>query len=442
MQPGNWMRPSKGSNSYRGTTESSGQAAIPGLQYQIEDEVDWDADEICEEPVDQNMPDATQEKVQQESLNSMDHVTSSLPPIESKFKPTLMTGSELMAEIHRRANLSRAAEKAEASKKRGADDMEMGEEHPPRKLLRGSIGPMAAPVHRTSEHERYPFDSIENPKKSTNCAIQVGRTSQPAGSPFQALQGWNCKVSLDGGKFGKPSIGLSISINKGDKTDRIADAANHKRFWAVGWEPGVKVGNDWMIESMSWHFVGSQEGQAYPAALRRLNVEEHKENLNERLVYLRLTCNGHKTSQYKEPWSEGLDEDTRETFRTLYRPSGQYEINIWFINPFGSRRQLSNCCLGMFRDALVKRLPPLHQYKDSSGKPLLDFEYPTPIVEFCKGMYLRYEEMLEDKVANKAFRPRRFNLTRAPTWKTIKDFWDFRGVDFAPEASFATAERG
>ena len=66
------------------------------------------------------------------------------------------------------------------------------------------------------------------------------------GNPFAKTAGWDVKLSLDPGVTGQPSVGLKFRFAK-DGTD--AKSPDHYNTFAVGWKPGVRVGDQWMMDS-------------------------------------------------------------------------------------------------------------------------------------------------------------------------------------------------
>lgn len=71
------------------------------------------------------------------------------------------------------------------------------------------------------------------------CAVMIEGT-QIMGNPFAHTPGWDMKVDLDPGSTGLPSIGLDFKFSK-DGTDSRLKA--HYNTFALGWEPGVKIGD-------------------------------------------------------------------------------------------------------------------------------------------------------------------------------------------------------
>ena len=65
------------------------------------------------------------------------------------------------------------------------------------------------------------------------------------GNPFSSTSGWDVRVDFDPGVLAQPSIGLDFIFSKHRTSSKSTD---HHNSFALRWEPGVKIGGQWMMD--------------------------------------------------------------------------------------------------------------------------------------------------------------------------------------------------
>ena len=122
------------------------------------------------------------------------------------------------------------------------------------------------------------FEHLYRPKP-LRCAVQID-DNLIIGNPFESTsQGYDIKVALDPGRYGQPSVGLNWIIKKAD-ADIEGKDTNHS--FALGWEAGVKIGGQWMMDklfSFPAHVPGRrlklQHLRVVPVPLHHIRVVAH-----------------------------------------------------------------------------------------------------------------------------------------------------------------------
>ncbi len=147
------------------------------------------------------------------------------------------------------------------------------------------------PATKPSRPDLYPFKSIKSPKKRPWCAIRVG-TGEDAvviGDPFGKNDDLQISLAIDAGDKGTPSIGINFTISNqlsekaaGKRKDTGIETPDKKEdhSFTVGWEPGLKIDHEFMIEDFQCRAVGGLKGKAFPGELREhTDSDRKKENL-------------------------------------------------------------------------------------------------------------------------------------------------------------------
>lgn len=199
-----------------------------------------------------------------------------------------------------------------------------------------------------------------------DCAIKID-DFRIMGDPFSVTQGRGMKLILGPGRSGRPFIGLTFRFAKDGINSRSTD---HCETFGIGWEPGVKIGGELMIEGM--HFE-----KTFPPAIEKLC---RNENDYSRLYCMAFKSNAHKTSPLNMEMVKNLEND--DWFANLERMFGaaepSYTIMVWFMGPALALENFEKTCLRPLKDAVNNNTPPSSQHLDEYGDPVMNL-YQVPI---------------------------------------------------------------
>ena len=273
------------------------------------------------------------------------------------------------------------------------------------------------------------------------CAVRIDRCPI-MGNPFSQTPGWDVKVDLDPGRLAQPSVGLDFKFSKDGTDSRLKD---HYNTFAVGWEPGVRVGDQWMMEGFEVEAATKPSNAkmlsfTYPAAIRELCKDQKQA---DRLYCATFQSNVHKTTPMTEEWAKSLPgNDWVAPYRNLQRmfsaEDPSYQVTVWFLSPYAGFDRFHDCCLKPLADAVRDHTPPFHQYLDENDEPMVDFGLKT-IEVIGNGMYRRYPKITNKegkKVENRVATPTFLTLPKTATWDSIKTFHITYGVPIVREVQY------
>ena len=284
------------------------------------------------------------------------------------------------------------------------------------------------------------FDNLH--KQKCRCAVRIG-SSPIMGNPFSQTSGWQLKVDLDPGVLAQPSVGLDFKFSK-DGSDRKSN--DHYNSFGVGWEPGVKIGGQWMMDNFI-HFKAASPPNpgllehALPPAIKQLCKKP--EDL-DRLCCIFFKSNVHKSSEMSPEWAKALRGDDWEAphanlTRMFASEDPSYNVYIWFMNPKSTFDYINEICLAPLRAAVDDHTPPFHQYLDENDEPMIDFNNLQTIAKIGNGMYVQRPKITDKqgkKAENRWGKISYFNLPKTTTWDSIKTFHITYGVPIVREAQY------
>lgn len=145
---------------------------------------------------------------------------------------------------------------------------------------------MAATAQK-ARPDQYAFPSMKNPKRKPCCAIRVGtdEDSTIIGDPFGKNDGLQISLAIDAGDKGTPSIGINFKISNqlsekaaGKRKDTGIETPDKKEdhSFTVGWEPGLKIDHEFMMENFQCKAVGGLKCNAFPDEIRELTDSDRK----------------------------------------------------------------------------------------------------------------------------------------------------------------------
>ena len=274
------------------------------------------------------------------------------------------------------------------------------------------------------------------------CAARIGGPGDEImGDPITRPPGWDLKVSIDPGKLGLPSIGLNFKFAK-DGIDSKRDP-NHYNSFAVGWEPGVKIGSEWMMENMIVERAANPSDPnmkdfTFPPEIQKLCKNQDQ---IDSLFCMVFKSNVHKTSAMDVDWAKSLGKDNAAPFNNLRRmysaTDPSYMVTLWFTSPTYSIDGFLNGCLQPLANAVEDHTPPFHQYLDENDEPILDFDRLPTVKDIGNGMYLKYPKVTDAKGKKvQSVQPSYLTLPKTVTWDSIKSFRITFGVPIVRDGQF------
>lgn len=275
------------------------------------------------------------------------------------------------------------------------------------------------------------------------CAVMID-ANKVMGNPFpkSPMPGWDLKVKLDPGVLAQPSVGLNFKFGKDGSDSKRAD---HYNTFAVGWEPGVKIGGKWMMEEFGVEAATKPSVPqllkfTYPPAIQALCKKPEDA---DKLFCMTFKSNVHKSSPMKEEWAQALKGDDwvapSDNLHRMYsggEPS--YQVTVWFMNPYATSERLMDGCILPLTHAVEDHTPPFHQYLDENDEPMIDWGLKT-IGIIGNGMYRRYPKVTDPagkKVEDRSRNPTYYNLPKTVTWDSIKTFHVTYGVPLVRELQY------
>ena len=296
------------------------------------------------------------------------------------------------------------------------------------------------------------FDQLSKPIRLP-CAVMINKDGRVMGNPFGSIPGWAVKVDLDAGAHGQPSIGLDFEFSKAGARSRKAKDQN---TFAVGWEPGVKIGGKWMIEDLQMLEATNppdprQLEDTFPPAIRELLKEAKR---SQTMLASKLTCatfasNVHKSSPMKMDWALALNGDeggiAYANLQSMYQGEGKsYQVTLWFVNRKLPLARFHMVCLDPLVNAVTDHTPPFHQFLDDNDEPMVDFDLEK-IHPVGNGMYRRYPKVLDHtdrRVENRFGKLGFFRLRKTVRWESIKTLHTRVSIRKEEKVSIQYAQRG
>ena len=264
------------------------------------------------------------------------------------------------------------------------------------------------------------------------------------GNPFpkSPMPGWELKVNLDPGALAQPSVGLNFKFGKDGSDSKRAD---HYNTFAVGWEPGVKIGGKWMMEDFGVEAATEPSDPrmvrfTYPPAIQALCKKPEDA---DKLFCMTFKSNVHKSSPMKEEWAQALKGNewiapATNLHRMYSEEEPSYQVTVWFMNIYATSERLMDRCILPLTHAVEDHTPPFHQYLDENDEPMIDWGLEN-IHEIGNGMYRRYPKVTDragKKVEDRSRKPTYYNLPKTVTWDSIKTFHVTYGVPLVRELQY------
>lgn len=259
----------------------------------------------------------------------------------------------------------------------------------------------------------------------------INKDGKVMGDPFRSTPGWAVKVDLDAGAHGQPSIGLDFEFSKADAR---SEKARDQNTFAVGWEPGVKIGGKWMMEDLQILEATnppdpSELTVTFPPAINDLlkKTKGNQEILASSLVCATFISNVHKSSPMKVDWALALNGDegkiAHANLQSMYQgESNNYQVTLWFVNRKLPLARFRTVCLDPLVDAVTDHTPPFHKFLDQDNEPMIDFNLEQ-IHPVGSGLYRPYPTVLDPtnrRVETWFGNLENFVLRKTVRWESIK----------------------
>ncbi len=292
------------------------------------------------------------------------------------------------------------------------------------------------------------FDHLFKPDR-VRCALVI-EYLDIIGNPFSFTPGWEVRVALEPGTLGQPSIGLDFQFGKdGNWSSKPKDLNS----FTVGWEPGVKIADQWMMEDLKIFQAYNPGNPAmrnftFPDQIRQMNEgqsrKDHVGKSRDQLICMTFKSNVHKTSPMRPEWALELKDGAGVApYNSLMRMYGAedptYQVTLWFYDRNRTIQEYYNGVLLPLVEAVANHTPPLHQYLDIHGNPFIDFDLPT-IREIGNGMYARYPKVKDaagKMIDDRSRTPTYINLPKTVTWDSIRTFHITFGVPIVRDMQYS-----
>ena len=281
------------------------------------------------------------------------------------------------------------------------------------------------------------FDDLFRQK--LRCAVSID-DCPIIGNQFSPTLEWDVKVDLDPGVQGRPSLGLDFKFSKDGTYKNFKD---HYNTFAVGWEPGVKIGGQWMMDQL--HHCKAAYGKlsniSWPPALQTLCKKP--EDI-DRVCRILFKSNVHRSSKMTVNWAKhprGNDwEAPYANLKRMYESEDpSYNVRIWFLSPVATFERLTEGTLAPLKNAVEDHTPPFYRYLDENDEPLIDFNALETIDQIGNGMYRKRPKVTDQKGKRVESMRNEFayvNLPKITTWDSIKSFHITYGVPIVREAQY------
>ena len=198
------------------------------------------------------------------------------------------------------------------------------------------------------------------------CAARIGNPSNEImGNPFSHTPGWDLKVALNAGKSGLPYVGLKFKFAKDGIDSKKAD---HYNSITMFWEPGVRIGGEWMMEHLHVESAASPSDTSlydrfFPPAIQQLCKTKEQAR---KMFCMIFKSNVHKTSPMRSDWVKVLGNTCVAPFENLQRMYNATEpsdmVTIWFMSPDEQFRDFYYGCLAPLVVATRDHKPEFHMY--------------------------------------------------------------------------------
>ena len=265
------------------------------------------------------------------------------------------------------------------------------------------------------------------------------------GSISNTKLGYGVKCMLDGGKYGEPSVSITIGINI---TGQNLEKDKFDSFCTLTWEPGVKVKGQWMMQNIQsvWTtmpgITEATKDLAFPAHVRAsLPNDYQRENLMA-ISFQSFTC---RSSGWDPNWTDNLPSATanmvKATMAELLRPKENgTPVILTFVPPSGAGAPaIGGHIIRYLQEATERHFPPLVQYMDEECKPMLNNALPT-IDTIGDGMYVNYSlttlpngQKVKDPTDKKTYR----TVDLRYNWNAISSFSIMQGVPVVHDKQYA-----
>ena len=311
-------------------------------------------------------------------------------------RPLPRTKAELVAriaEMQRAVDAQKQAEKANAAK-RGRANSDDGEGTPAAKDRRRQVGetmevdPPALPIQAT-----FPFRDVE--LIQGRCFFQVD--DGPLLGSIENTKGWKASVKMDGGRYGDPSITLTLKANKEDN-EVNADLGKDSDVEVINllFRPGVKSKRDPKQYAMdayqAFDLVGSNDDGIWPPeVLSTIKTDSATRGARA----FRICANDVDMDHYPNPqvWRKHAKNLPKGKGTGLIKAldsfmGDEFVLTIWTTTYTPKQGHLTG--QDCFNVAFQNRLQPWLQYYNGND-PVLDLSETVTLDQAGNGMFRLYE---------------------------------------------------
>ena len=294
----------------------------------------------------------------------------------------------------------------------------------------------------------FDFKSLWDPQNITHFAMQVN-DNDIIGHPMENPLGMEFVTRIDPGSKGTPSLEMTFRFSKDGQPSTQAD---HFHEVKVDYEPGVKIDDLWMLQSMEVYRASAPPNEKFlaltlPPAIKRMVPEKEDQ---DKLFHLSFHANVHRATPYDPDWLTHLRVPEEEydaitgNMKSLFEDTGKYTVQLWFIDrkanfERGQGQAFIDGCLKPLVDAVTIHLRPHHQYRNEYGRPVVELD-TTPINQIGNAMYEMHKkrrnaqgELLpsssEDKVSYYRFQKRLH-------WEDLGHLQIYHGIPIGRELQY------
>ena len=237
---------------------------------------------------------------------------------------------------------------------------------------------------------------IFNPQRRNRCVFRYVDANDDVsvligGSLFKSqTPGYGVTIGIDAGRFGVPSIGLSIRVNKGNKKVPVSKNPDEYFQYDIKYRAGIQIDGSSVIEALeidrpSDHDVNDA---TYDTEVMD-NFPKDQARAREETMFILFTAKSAKISPFEEVWLEGLDSDVREGLTSLFTNVGHHMVMIWMVTHPDLRTAYDEWARFLV-DAVASGRPAMWQYLlDDMKTPNWRIDTNPHIKNIANGMYVQ-----------------------------------------------------
>ena len=287
------------------------------------------------------------------------------------------------------------------------------------------------------------FDNLH--RQNLRCAVQI-ESNAIMGNPFESSEGFDIKFKLDPGRYGQPSVGFDFRISK-DGTPLVDAKGNTKsdnNSFSMKWEPGVKIGGEWMMEYLQIApaqnpTTANMLKNTYPEHIK--NLCEKNPGIAHKLLCAVFKSNVHETQHVDLDWPLALKTSDRDAAHANLKsmflsPNPSYRVTVWFLLPTATMERFFEGGAQLLIDAVEEHTPPFYQYLDENDKPMLGFDMPS-IDAIGNGMYRTRTGAQRGAKVTAQKGPSYYNFPKVASWDSLKTFNVSYGVPVVRDMQYA-----